>query len=71
MIPTNTYKIDGMACAHCRMTVEKALSALPGAQEVRVDLSKGTATVTGSVGKAAVEKAVLLAGFSFGGVLPG
>lgn len=71
MIPTNTYKIDGMACAHCRMTVEKALSALPGSQEVRVDLSKGTATVTGSVEKAAVEKAVLLAGFSFGGVLPG
>lgn len=68
MIPTNTYKIDGMACNHCRMTVEKALSALPGAQEVSVDLSKGTATVTGPVDPAAVEKAVLLAGFSYAGV---
>ncbi len=69
MIPTNTYKIDGMACAHCRMTVEKALSALPGALEVSVDLSKGTATVVGAVDEAAVEKAVLLAGFTFGGGL--
>ncbi|MDE7141917.1 MAG: permease, partial [Muribaculaceae bacterium] len=70
MIPTNTYKIEGMACNHCRMTVEKALTALPGATDVNVDLSKGTATVTGAVDPAAVEKAVLLAGFSFGGALP-
>lgn len=70
MIPTNIYKIEGMACNHCRMTVEKALTALPGATDVNVDLSKGTATVTGAVDPAAVEKAVLLAGFSFGGALP-
>ncbi len=71
MIKTTTYKIDGMACAHCRATVEKALGALPGAQEVNVDLSSGTATVTGAVDNAAVEKAVLLAGFTFAGVQPG
>lgn len=70
MIKTTTYKIDGMACAHCRATVEKALTALPGAQEVSVDLSNGTATVTGAVDEAAVEKAVNLAGFTFSGVQP-
>lgn len=70
MIKTTTYKIDGMACAHCRATVEKALTALPGAQEVSVDLSNGTATVTGAVDEAAVEKAVNLAGFTFSGAQP-
>ncbi len=69
MIQTTTYKIDGMACAHCRATVEKALSALPGAEEVTVDLSAGTATVAGPVDPAAVEKAVLLAGFTYSGAV--
>lgn len=60
---SRTYQIKGMACAHCRATVEKALSALEGAKTVEVDLSKGTATVTGDVAPEAVENAVRLAGF--------
>ncbi len=60
---TREYKINGMACAHCKATVEKALSALPGASSVTVDLTKGTATVQGDVAPEAVAQAVTHAGF--------
>lgn len=60
----NTYKISGMACNHCKMTVERALNALEGVENVEVDLAAGTATVTGNVARADVEQAVSLAGFN-------
>ncbi len=60
---TATYTVKGMSCPHCKATVEKALSALPGAEQVEVDLAKGCATVTGDVDPKAVEEAILKAGF--------
>lgn len=63
MTQVNTYRIGGMACAHCQATVTKALSALEGAEQVDVDLTRGTATVQGAVAPEEVEKAVTLAGF--------
>ncbi|MDE7460165.1 MAG: permease [Paramuribaculum sp.] len=60
---TREYKINGMACAHCKATVEKAISALEGTKNVSVDLSKGTATVEGEVSPEAVAEAVTRAGF--------
>ncbi len=41
------YKIKGMSCAHCKATVEKNLSKLPGVTSVSVDLSRGVALVEG------------------------
>jgi Cu+-exporting ATPase len=41
-----TLKIQGMTCNHCVMRVAKALKALPGVQDARVDLQKGEAVVT-------------------------
>ncbi len=41
------YHIKGMSCPHCKASVEKNLSRLPGVETVEVDLSSGTATVTG------------------------
>ncbi len=41
------YKIKGMACAHCKATVEKNLATLKGVTGVEVDLSRGVATVQG------------------------
>lgn len=43
-----TYRIKGMTCPHCRNSVERNLSGLPGVENVYVNLSDGTATVTGS-----------------------
>ncbi|SCL13715.1 Copper chaperone CopZ [Micromonospora rhizosphaerae] len=40
-----TYAVTGMTCEHCVRAVTEELSALPGVEEVRVDLARGTATV--------------------------
>jgi len=37
-------KIKGMTCEHCVMSVTKALAAIPGVKNLRVDLAKGEAT---------------------------
>lgn len=60
---TTTYNIEGMACPHCKATVEKALRGLEGVENVDVDLAKGTATVDGTATPEAVAEAVRLAGF--------
>lgn len=62
-----SYKVEGMACAHCKATVEKAVAAIPGAVSASVDLSLGTVTVEGPVAPESVEAAVHAAGFNFAG----
>lgn len=37
--------VEGMMCNHCKMSVEKALSAVPGVSSASVDLEAKTATV--------------------------
>ena len=39
-------QVNGMMCNHCKMTVEKALSAVPGVTAAVVDLEAKIATVT-------------------------
>jgi copper chaperone len=41
----STLKIQGMTCNHCVMRVAKALKALPGVKDAKVDLQKGEAVV--------------------------
>ena len=54
--------VEGMMCMHCKASVEKVLSAVPGVSAVVVDLEAKTAAVTCEVGVldadliAAVEK---------------
>lgn len=60
---TQTFHVTGMACAHCKANVEKAIAALPGVEHVEVDLDKATATVSGDVSAAAILEAVRLAGY--------
>ncbi len=64
---TETYAIKGMACQHCRATVEKALSSLEGVESVTVNLSEGSASVEGKVDRAKVIEAIERAGFEFAG----
>lgn len=45
MIMEKRIRIDGMNCGHCSAAVEKALRAVPGVQEVVVDLAAKSATV--------------------------
>ena len=39
-----SIKIKGMSCQHCVMAVTRALGALEGIQNVKVDLKTGVAT---------------------------
>ncbi len=63
-------KVEGMSCNHCKMSVEKALSALEGVKSAQVDLQKKTATVVlaQDVADEALKKAVADAGFEPGEV---
>lgn len=38
--------VNGMNCGHCKATVEKALSALDGVKDAKVNLDKKIAAVT-------------------------
>jgi copper chaperone len=46
MSVTNTYTVTGMTCAHCVQAVTAELRALPGVDDVRVDLGTGAVSVT-------------------------
>ncbi|MDW8751796.1 heavy metal translocating P-type ATPase [Streptococcus suis] len=43
---TETYAIEGMTCASCAMTIEKALGKLAGVEEVAVNLATEKASIT-------------------------
>jgi len=59
-------RIEGMTCGHCSASVEKALRAVPGVQEVVVDLAAKEAAVQvdGTVNDEALRKAVTEAGYT-------
>lgn len=44
-----TLQIDGMKCTDCVATIEQALRALSGVENVTVDLDEGLAEVVGEV----------------------
>lgn len=60
---THRFKVQGMACSHCRKRVEQAAMAVEGAAEATVDLSAHTLTVAGTASPEAIVKAVELAGY--------
>lgn len=39
-----SIKIKGLSCQHCVMAANKALSALDGVKDVKIDLKTGVAT---------------------------
>ena len=41
-----TMQINGMMCNHCKMTVEKALKAVPGVENAEVELVAKCAKIT-------------------------
>jgi copper chaperone len=65
MAEERTYIVDGMTCGHCKAAVEAEVEALPGVDEVRVDLERGRVTVRGAqVDDEAVAAAVDEAGYA-------
>lgn len=46
MTVTTTYAVTGMSCQHCIDAVTAEVGRLTGVEQVEVDLSTGTVTVT-------------------------
>lgn len=65
MAQSLVFHVKGMSCHHCKAAVEKAVSAVPGVREVRVDLSSGEVRVTVDDGGLAgrVAEAISRAGY--------
>ncbi len=63
------YKVKGMACAHCKATVEKQLSTLPGVTAVTVSLSDGIAQVEGTVDDESVARLIESIGYEYAGAV--
>ena len=65
-----TIQIEGMSCNHCKMHVEKALSAVPGVKSVKVDLAQKNAVVSAgdSVSDEMLTLAVNEAGYEVTGI---
>jgi copper chaperone CopZ len=62
----NEYKVTGMTCGHCEMSVREEVGELAGVQAVQVSAQTGTLVVTaaGEIDDAAVLAAVEEAGYS-------
>ena len=60
-----TMKIEGMMCAHCERTIQKALEALPGVEQAAADAKNGTAVIImlPDTSEEALSKAVEDAGY--------
>ncbi|OEF96089.1 copper chaperone CopZ [Desulfuribacillus alkaliarsenatis] len=43
---TNTIKVEGMSCGHCKMSIESALTSLEGVNSAVVNLSNKTVEIT-------------------------
>jgi copper chaperone CopZ len=48
MTDTITYSVPGMSCGHCRAAITAEVSAVPGVQQVDVDLDTKLVAISGS-----------------------
>jgi len=65
-VGTTTFRVEGMTCGHCQRAVTTEICAVPGVDEVTVDLPSGTVTVSVSrpVDRADIAAAVDEAGYT-------
>lgn len=66
MAVTSTYTVTGMTCGHCVQSVTDEITALPGVEQVNVELSSGAVTVVSDevLAQEAVAAAVDEAGYA-------
>jgi len=63
---TTEYKVTGMTCGHCEMSVREEVGQIAGIEDIQVSAQTGTLVVTASdaIDDAAVLAAVDEAGYS-------
>ena len=69
MSTITTFGVDGMTCGHCVSAVTSELSALPGVQDVLIQLAVGGSSTVSVTSEAAlsdadVNEAVVEAGYA-------
>lgn len=66
---TQTFRVKGMTCGHCVNSVSSEVGALPGVDDVQVDLTAGTVTIqsAATLDEQAVREAVDEAGYELVG----
>ncbi|MFR9603262.1 MAG: permease [Rikenellaceae bacterium] len=62
-IATQSFKVSGMRCNHCKANTEKAIAALPNVLSVTIELSSGVVEVVGDVPEDDVRRAITQLGF--------
>lgn len=64
MSETTTYTVPAIHCAHCAMSIEEEVTAVPGVQGVAVDLESKTVQITGDgISDELVRAAIVEAGY--------
>ena len=66
---TTSYSVSGMTCQGCAKAVTNAIMAASSQAKVEVDLEAKNDTVEGFDDDTAIGKAVVDAGFDFGGAI--
>lgn len=66
LMAANEYRVTGMTCGHCEMSVREEVGEIPGVTDIQVSAQTGQLVVTGSddVDDAKVLAAVEEAGYS-------
>ena len=62
-LDTQLFAISGMTCGSCVRSVQQAIQAVPGVENVRVELAANQAVVQGSASADALIAAVESAGY--------
>ena len=58
------YKVEGMTCGHCELSVREEVEELAGVESVQADRGTGRLTVRGEgIDDAAIREAVEAAGY--------
>jgi len=66
-----TIKVNGMTCNHCKSNVENNLSAIPGIENIEIDLESGKVKMTGDdIDLSAVKNKVESIGYEYNGEVP-
>ena len=72
-VETRSFGVTGMSCEHCARAVRAEIGKLPGVSDIDVDVAAGAVRITGEPlpDDAAVQEAILEAGYEFAGVKAG
>ncbi len=63
-LTSETFKVTGMTCGHCKSKVEKFVGELEGVKSVIVNLEDGQVVIKGDVNRAEVISVIEKLGYS-------